>query len=59
MWPEVDVPIATREILGRRLTFSEYLRRFRRPVDFATLTRDDPIPALLELPLQAGIALRK
>jgi D-aspartate ligase len=59
MWPAADVPTATREILGGRLAFGEYLRGFRRPVDFATLTRDDPIPALLELPLQAGIALRK
>jgi predicted ATP-grasp superfamily ATP-dependent carboligase len=59
MWPAADVPTATREILGRRLAFSEYLRGFRRPVDFATLTRDDPIPGLIELPLQAVIALRK
>jgi predicted ATP-grasp superfamily ATP-dependent carboligase len=59
MWPAADVPIATREILGRRLTFRKYLRGFRGPVDFATLTRDDPIPALLELPLQAGIAVQK
>lgn len=59
MWPAADVPTAAREILGRRLAFSEYLRGFRRPVDFATLTRDDPIPGLIELPLQAVIALRK
>jgi D-aspartate ligase len=59
MWLAADVPIATREILGRRLTFRKYLRGFRGPVDFATLTRDDPIPALLELPLQAGIAVQK
>jgi len=58
MWPAADLPTAAREILARRLGPREYLRGFRRPVDFATLTLDDPLPALVELPLQGGIVLR-
>jgi predicted ATP-grasp superfamily ATP-dependent carboligase len=59
MWPAADVPTAAREILGGRLGLSQYLREFRRPVDFATLTRDDPLPALVELPLQVAVVLRR
>ena len=53
MWPAADIPIALKEILGRRLRTTEYFRSFRRPVDFATLTLDDPLPGIVELPLQA------
>ena len=59
MWPAGDVPTAAREMFGRRLRLSQYLRGFRRPVDFATVTRDDPIPGLVELPLQVALVLRK
>jgi D-aspartate ligase len=54
MWPAADIPIALREIFGGRLRLAEYLHSFRRPVDFATLTFDDPLPGIVELPLQAA-----
>lgn len=54
IWPAADIPIALREILGGRLRLTEYLRSFRHPVDFATLTLDDPLPAIMELPVQAA-----
>jgi D-aspartate ligase len=59
MWPAGDVPTAAREILKRRLALSEYLRGFRRPIDFATVTLGDPLPGLLELPLVVAVGLRK
>lgn len=54
MWPAADIPVALREILGGRLRPAEYLRSFRRPVDFGTLTFDDPLPWIMELPLHAA-----
>jgi D-aspartate ligase len=52
MWPAADIPVAVREILAGRLHIAKYLRSFHRPVDFATLTFDDPLPGIVELPLQ-------
>jgi predicted ATP-grasp superfamily ATP-dependent carboligase len=51
MWPATDVPVAIRELLAGRLTPREYIGGFRGPADFATLTRDDPLPGLVEIPL--------
>jgi predicted ATP-grasp superfamily ATP-dependent carboligase len=48
MWPVTDVPIAARELLYRRLRIRDYLSSFRRPLDLATLTLDDPLPGLVE-----------
>jgi predicted ATP-grasp superfamily ATP-dependent carboligase len=59
VWPAGDLPTAAGELLRRRLAPREYLRSFRRPVDLATLTRDDPLPGLLELPLLALDRLRR
>ena len=59
MWPAADLPTATKEILGGRLSLLQYVQGFRRPLDLATLCRDDPLPGLLELPLQARLSLRK
>jgi predicted ATP-grasp superfamily ATP-dependent carboligase len=58
VWPAGDVPTALREIARRRLSPREYLRSFRRPVDLATVTLDDPKPGLMEVPLQLAIRLR-
>ena len=58
VWPAGDVPTAFREISGRRLSLGGYLRSFRRPVDLATVTLDDPLPGLMEVPLQVGARLR-
>ncbi len=58
VWLAGDVPTAVREIARRRLRLLDYLRSFRRPVDLATVTLDDPRPGLMEVPLQVGIRLR-
>jgi hypothetical protein len=58
MWPAADVPTALSEIRKRRLRVRDYARNFRRPMDYATLTLDDPIPGLIELPLQLLITLQ-
>lgn len=52
MWPAADVPMAVRELRARRLGPREYLANFRRPLDLATLAWDDPLPGLVEIPLQ-------
>jgi D-aspartate ligase len=57
MWPAADIPVALREIFGGRLRLADYLRSFGRPVDFATLTVDDPLPGIMELPLHAAAKL--
>jgi D-aspartate ligase len=59
MWPAADLPTAAKEILGGRLSLHQYVQGFRQPLDFATLCRDDPLPGLLELPLQARLSLRQ
>jgi predicted ATP-grasp superfamily ATP-dependent carboligase len=51
-WPAADVPIAVRELRARRLSLRDYLGNFRKPLDLATLAWDDPLPGLVEIPLQ-------
>jgi D-aspartate ligase len=51
MWLAGDVPTVAREIAGGRLRIGDYLRSFRTRVDLATLTLDDPVPGLVEVPL--------
>jgi predicted ATP-grasp superfamily ATP-dependent carboligase len=58
MWPAADVPVALRELLARRLRVRDYAEGFRRPLDLATVTLDDPLPGLLEVPLQLSAPLR-
>jgi D-aspartate ligase len=48
-----DVPAAIHEILRGRLSVRAYLRSLRRPVEFALMAADDPLPGLLDLPLFA------
>jgi len=52
IWAAADVPIAVRELRARRLGLREYVGSFRRPLDLATLAWDDPLPGLVEIPLQ-------
>jgi predicted ATP-grasp superfamily ATP-dependent carboligase len=54
-----DFPTACREILGGRLSVRGYLRSLRGPVEGAIFVHDDPIPALVEVPLLASLALRR
>jgi predicted ATP-grasp superfamily ATP-dependent carboligase len=48
-----DFPAAIHEMLCWRLRLGEYLRSFRRPLQFALMAADDPLPGLLDLPLFA------
>lgn len=59
MWPAGDVPTAALEIVRGRLRLGDYLESFRGPIDFATITVDDPLPGFLEMPFQAAARLRR
>jgi D-aspartate ligase len=48
-----DLPAAIHEILRGRLSLRAYLRSLRRPVEFALMAADDPLPGVLDLPLFA------
>ncbi len=48
-----DVPAAIHEIFRGRLNVRAYFRSLRRPVEFALMAADDPLPGLLDLPLFA------
>jgi D-aspartate ligase len=48
-----DILAAYQEIARGTLTVGGYLRGFRQPLAFATATLDDPMPALVELPVAA------
>jgi predicted ATP-grasp superfamily ATP-dependent carboligase len=54
-----DLPTAVREILHRRLSAAAYLRTLLPPKESAIAARDDPMPGLLELPLLAGVLVRR
>jgi predicted ATP-grasp superfamily ATP-dependent carboligase len=47
----LDVPYALADFAGGRLRASEYLRSLRRPLQGPIAARDDPLPAVAELPL--------
>jgi D-aspartate ligase len=59
MWLAADIPIATRELLGRRLSIRRYVQQFRPPIEFGTLTLHDPAPGLAEVPLHLAASLRR
>jgi len=48
-----DLAASVWELLAGRLTLSAYLQSFRRPLARAVFAWDDPVPALLDLPLSA------
>ena len=54
-----DVPTSVREIVRGRLSARSYLRTLLGGVEGAIFARDDPAPALLELPLLARTLLRR
>jgi predicted ATP-grasp superfamily ATP-dependent carboligase len=54
-----DLPTAAREILGRRLSLRDYLRSVKPPIVEAIYAKDDPVPALVDLPVLALIASRR
>jgi hypothetical protein len=47
------------EIRARRLSPFAYLASLRGPIEFAILARDDPLPALAELPAALRLAWRR
>jgi D-aspartate ligase len=48
-----DVPAAFQEMLRGRLNLNSYLRSLRGPLQFALFGADDPLPALMDLPVFA------
>ena len=54
-----DLPTALREIVHRRLSAAAYARTLFLPKESAIAARDDPLPGLLELPLLAGVLVRR
>jgi predicted ATP-grasp superfamily ATP-dependent carboligase len=54
-----DLPAAV--TLRRRglLSANAYVRSLRGPLEFAILAADDPVPAMLDLPLLALLAWRR
>ncbi len=54
-----DVPTVLGEIRAGRLGVAEYLRSLRGPIEFAVLAPDDPLPALIEIPLSLRLALER
>jgi predicted ATP-grasp superfamily ATP-dependent carboligase len=54
-----DLPTGARELVARRLTARGYLSTLRPPIAEAIFAADDPLPALVDLPLLAGIAVRR
>jgi predicted ATP-grasp superfamily ATP-dependent carboligase len=51
-----DVPTVLGEIRAGRLGLAEYLRSLRGPIEYAVLAPDDPLPALIEVPLSLRLA---
>src|SRR3954447_1688274 len=54
-----DLPMAVREILHRRLSAGAYVKTLLPPRESAIAAHDDPLPGLLELPLLAGLLVRR
>jgi predicted ATP-grasp superfamily ATP-dependent carboligase len=54
-----DLRVVSEEILRRRLSLADYLRSFRGPLETAIFAWDDPLPALLDLPLFAWVVGRR
>ena len=46
-----DVPTSVKEIAGRRMKLGPYLRTLRPPLEGPIASKDDPKPALMELPV--------
>jgi len=51
-----DLRVAIEEILGGRLSWWDYLRSIRGPLESALFSWDDPLPGLFDLPLFAYAA---
>ncbi len=54
-----DLPTAIDEIRRKRLSLRDYLRSLRGPIEYAIFAGDDPLPALLEVPLISHIGWKR
>jgi predicted ATP-grasp superfamily ATP-dependent carboligase len=54
-----DVVAACIEMWRGRLSPAEYLRSWRKPLVFAALAKDDPLPGLVDLPLAIARVLKR
>ena len=54
-----DLPAAVTEIRHGRLSPATYLRSLRGSLEFATFAFDDPLPALMDVPLLCYLAWRR
>ena len=54
-----DVPVVWREMRAGRMSPASYLSSLRRPIEHAVLAADDPLPALLEVPVTLRVALAR
>lgn len=59
MHTPADLRVAVQEILTGDLSLRNYLRSFRKPLEFAIFSWDDPLPGLLDLPLFAWAVCRR
>lgn len=54
-----DGPAAIQEMRRGRLSFPEYLKSLRPPLELATFALDDPLPGLVEIPLFGRMAWKR
>jgi predicted ATP-grasp superfamily ATP-dependent carboligase len=54
-----DVPTSLREVGHGRLSFVQYVRSLRPPLEGPLAAFDDPVPAVMEAPLIARLAVRR
>jgi predicted ATP-grasp superfamily ATP-dependent carboligase len=54
-----DIPAAIEEVRAGRLSFRDYLATLHAPIEFAISARDDPMPALCEIPALLYASLKK
>ncbi|MDP9345203.1 MAG: ATP-grasp domain-containing protein [Actinomycetota bacterium] len=54
-----DLPMVAREILARRMRPAAYVRSLRGPLEGAIFARDDPAPAIHEVPQLVSILARR
>jgi predicted ATP-grasp superfamily ATP-dependent carboligase len=54
-----DLVAAWQEMRAGSLSFSDYLRSLRTPLEFAAFAKDDPLPGIVDLPLMAKRLLQR
>jgi D-aspartate ligase len=54
-----DVQATAAEFRRGRLSWTDYVRSLRGPLEFAIFALDDPAPALLDIPFLAWLALKR